>query len=187
MAPATSMAALACGVRGDDAGQKEWDQLTLEVGPHGTVLAEFAAIRLALHDGRLDDALAFSDAAAERLAADPSRRTAVVANNYGGYAWLAIAETLSLRHEPDARERIEAMQAGFSEHLWREPTMRRIEGQLRGDPDLIVEAATGFASLGAEFEEAATRALLAGPRGDVGRRWLDAAGCEPPAAEGTIR
>ena len=110
-----------------------------------------------------------------------------MANNYGGYAWLAIAETLTLRHEPDARERIEAMQAGFSEHLWREPTMQRIEGQLRGDPDLIVEAAAGFASLGAEFEEAATRALLAGRQGDVGRRWLDAAGCEPPAAEGTIR
>jgi predicted ATPase/DNA-binding CsgD family transcriptional regulator len=187
MAPATSMAALAFGLRGDDAGRKEWEQLTEEVGPHGTVLAEFAAIRLALHDGRLDDALTFSEEAVERLAAVPGRRSAVMANNYGGYAWLAIAETLSLRHEPDAEERIAAMSTGFVEHRWREPTMQRIEGRLRGDPGLIVEAALGFASLGAEFEEAATRALLAGREGDVGRRWLDAAGCEPPAAAGTIR
>ena len=161
--------------------------MTDEIGSGGTCLPPFSTMRLALHQGRLDDAVTEFGDADDLLGVGPDGTWQVSANNYSGYVWPVLAEVWVMQGEPDVAARIEEVRRGCAEHLWCAPSMLRVDGVLRGDPDLIVESAAGFAAVGAEFEEAATLALLAGPRSDAGRRWLDQASCELPAAAGSIR
>jgi hypothetical protein len=186
MRPATSLAAMICGLRGDEPSLASWRSTTEAVGGNPrSPGVKFAPMRLALHRGELDGVVA-SLGRTDGLPVEPDGSWAISAASYGGYAWLVAAEAWALGARPDSTQRLEEVRQKCGEHLWCEPTFARIDGQLRGDPGLIQVAADGFEAVGAHFEAAATRALLAGRAGDEGRRWLDAAACEPPAAAGAI-
>jgi hypothetical protein len=64
------------------------------------------------------------------------------------------------RGEPDSAERIIEMRAAFREHLWAGPCPLRAEARLTNDPELLRQAAAGFAVIDARFEEACTLTLL---------------------------
>ena len=139
-------------------------------------------MRLALHEGRLDDA----DAAVQRyrsLAEDvdaaPWPQTAL---DYEGYLWSTAAEIAAARHEPDVVARLAEMQTNFAEHLWAVPTLARAEWRATGDLTRLHAAVAGYAAIGAHFEEAATLALLPGAEGDTGRETLRSLRCSMPVA-----
>ena len=162
MAPAAFLTALVYGVRGQRAEFDWWWALGDEVclAPENAVRA-FAAVRLALHDGRLDDAVAELE---YHRSVQPEPESgfpwSLSSLGYEGYLWSVAAEVWAARREPDAGTRIAQLRDTFGEHLWAGPCLLRAEGRLRDDEELLRAAAEGFAAIDARFEEAATWALL---------------------------
>jgi hypothetical protein len=184
MSSATSLAELACGLHGDEPARARWTQMGGDIGIHHLKpIHLYTSSRLALHEGRLDDAMARIRA---EFGVDPGEPWPVDTSNYGAYAWIVTAEVAALGGDPDAGHGMDEVRLKCADHLWCTPSLRRIDGQLNADPQLIREAASGFAAIGANFEEAATLSLLRGGAGDAGRSWLESAGCQLPATAATI-
>jgi predicted ATPase/class 3 adenylate cyclase len=181
MAPAVYLAAFVNGLRGERDAFDTWFELgeKVRVSPDHSMRA-FTLVRLALHEGRLDDA----EAAVQRYASIASTVDTApwpaTALDYGGYVWSTAAETWAARHEPDFAARLAELQTRYAEHLWAVPTLARAEWRATGDLTRLHAAVAGYAAIGAHFEEAATLALLPGPEGDAGRETLRSLGCSLP-------
>jgi predicted ATPase/DNA-binding CsgD family transcriptional regulator len=183
MAPAISLAAMVHALRGEIRTSDEWFELSQLVG-HAPedAMGVFARVRLCLHDGRLEDGRRWMDGWARGVPTSPQGTSASerAPRRYDGYLWSISAELAAAGGEPEATERIETIARSYVEHMWVAPCLERARGRLTGDPGHFERAATGFAAIGAAFEEAATRALLPGSAGDDGRSRLVALGCATP-------
>jgi predicted ATPase/DNA-binding CsgD family transcriptional regulator len=184
MAPATYLTMLVYGLRGESAESTEWARIceVVSLSPDNAMRA-FATLRLALHEGRLDDAAREIDRYANAVGSiDSEFPWSLSSLGYEGYTWSAAAEVWAERGEPDTAQRIESLRTAYAEHLWVEPVLARAEGRLHRDAARLRVAASGFAAIGARFEEAATLALLDGDEGARGRATLTELGCSPPVA-----
>ncbi len=185
MGPAAYAAVLAHGLRGDDAGHDEWlarlGQIT-GTGAHrasGTNLASFAAFsdaRIALHQGRIDEAVA---AIADLpLGREPWYGTP---HWYSArpYAWAIAAEVAIVAGLPDAGDRLAAAAPAGAENYWAAACLARAAGRLNGNHAALAESLAGWERIDARFERACTLVLLDG-HADEGRAELRALGCHPP-------
>lgn len=182
MAPATYLVALIHGLRGERTEFDDWWALSERVclTPDNAVYA-FVAIRLALHEGRLEDAV---DAIERRRQATSSVDSefpwSTASLGYEGYLWAVAAEVWCEQGRPDAADRIESVRSSYAEHIWAHACLLRAEGRLRHDAALIERAAGEFAKIDARFEEAVTLVLLDDGRNERGRAMLRAMGCSVP-------
>ena len=99
MAPAAFLTALVYGLRGDGDAFQTWWELGDEVclAPDNAARA-FAAVRLALHEGRLDDAVAEIEAHRAALPGhDSDFPWSLAALGYEGYLWPVAAEVWAAR------------------------------------------------------------------------------------------
>ncbi len=182
MTPATGLVYLAHGLQGHDRERDEWLEVTDQVclDPRNAMRA-FALLRLALHEGRLDDgleALLASRGAGHH--SDLQIPWPVSCAGFDAYLWAVSGDLWAARAEPDALERVAEIRAGTAQHLWAAPCLTRAEARLQGDdPGLLRQAADGFGAIGARFEQAVSAAMLTGRAGDEGRQALRAMACEP--------
>ncbi len=190
----TYLATLAYGLRANRVEADEWWRISDQVciAPDNAMRA-FATLRLALHEGRLDDAVA--EIARHQRAArviDSAFPWSAASLGYEGYLWSAAIEVWAVIDEPGSRKEIGSARASYAEHLWATPALIRAEARLFRDPERVRRAAEGFATIGARFEEAATLALL----DSMGRRHrsrddrcarLYAGGGSPVVTLGSVR
>jgi predicted ATPase/DNA-binding CsgD family transcriptional regulator len=185
MGPAAYAAVLAHGLRGDDGGHDEWlarlSALT-GTGAHrgsGTYLASFAAFsdaRIALHQGRIDAAVA---AVADLpLGQEPWYGTP---HWYSArpYAWAIAAEVAIAAGLPDATDRLAAAAPAGAENYWAAACLARAAGRLHGDNGALAQSLAGWERIDARFERACTLLLMDG-HADEARAELTALGCTPP-------
>ena len=185
MGPAAYAAVLAHGLRGDDAGHDEWlARLTALTGTgahraSGTNLASFAAFsdaRIALHQGRIDAAVA---AVADLpLGHEPWYGTP---HWYSArpYAWAIAAEVAIVAGLPDATDRLAAAAPAGEENYWAAACLARAAGRLNGDHGALTESLAGWEKIDARFERACTLLLMDG-HADEARAELAELGCHPP-------
>ncbi|WP_426570754.1 ATP-binding protein [Aquihabitans sp. McL0605] len=182
MAPAANLASMVHGLRGDADRAREWADIgdRVCVRPKAPTRS-VALVRVALHEGRLDDALAELARHADQL--DPSTvevPSSLACADYEAYLWPLAAEVWAADRAADAPARLEQVRQVMQAHHWGVPCLLRAEWRLTGDPVVLARAAEGFDAIDARFEAAATRALLEGPEGDAGRAILTELGCAPP-------
>jgi predicted ATPase/DNA-binding CsgD family transcriptional regulator len=186
MGPAAYAAALAYGLRGDDRGHDEWLARLSAItgtGAHRvaeTYLASFAAFsdaRIALHLGRIDQAVAA--VAGLPLGQEPWYGTP---HWYAArpYAWAIAAEVAIVAELPDATDRLAAAAPAGEENYWAAACLARATGRLNGDNGALARSLAGWEGIDARFERACTLMLMDG-RADEGRAELAALGCQPPA------
>jgi predicted ATPase/DNA-binding CsgD family transcriptional regulator len=184
--PAAYAAVLAHGLRGDYEGHDRWlSRLSELTGTdahraEGTYLASFAVFsdaRIALHQGRINDAL---DAVADLpLGVEPWYGTP---RWYAArpYAWAVAAEVAIVAGLPDAPDLLAAAAPAGEENYWAAACLARAAGRLHGDNDALKQSLDGWERIDAQFEWACTLLLLDG-KADEARRKLAELGCEPPA------
>jgi hypothetical protein len=186
MGPAAYAAVLAHGLRGDDTGHDDWlarlGQIT-GTGAHrvaGTYLASFAAFsdaRIALHQGRVGQAVAaVTDVP---LGQEPWYGTP---HWYSArpYAWAIAAEVAVVAQVPNAAERLAAAAPAGEENYWAAACLARAAGRLNGDNGALARSLAGWERIEARFERACTLMLMDG-RAEEGRAELAALGCQPSA------
>ncbi len=181
MAPATYLVAMVHGLVGDDDACDEWMEFSHEISlDERHVVRTFAVMRIALHQGRLDDAAAelerFTDLREPPI---PGFPWSVSALGYAAYVWSLAADLWAARGEEDVADRIADVRVTTPQHLWAEPCLLRAEGRLRRDEVRLRRAAEGFGAIGARFEQAVTEALTSGDLADRGRQTLRELGCTP--------
>ena len=186
MGPAAYAAVLAHGLRGDDEGHRQWLARLSELtgtGAHrsaGTPLASFAVFsdaRIALHQGRIDQAVA---AVADLcLGVEPWYGTP---HWYSArpYAWAVAAEVAIVAGLPDAADRLAAAQPAGAENYWAAACLARAAGRLHDDHAALTESLAGWEKIDARFERACTLLLLDG-HAEEARDELRELGCHPPA------
>jgi hypothetical protein len=175
---------LACGLRGDEKGRRDWERRLAElIGPEqvaGTNLAPVAAFtqaRLAVHEGRLDAAVAAT--ADLPLETEPWYETPRW-SSLRPYAWAMAAEVAALAGPGTAASRLAAAAPAGAENYWAGACLARAAGRLNGDIAQLELAVAGWERIEARFERACTLLLLA-DRADEGHAELRALGCPPPA------
>ena len=185
MGPAAYAAVLAHGLRGDEAGRGEWLARLSELtgtDAHraaGTYLASFAMFsdaRIALHQGRVDEAVA---AVADLpIGVEPWYGTP---HWYSArpYAWAIAAEVAIVAGLPDAAGRLAAAAPAGEENYWAAACLARAAGRLHGDHAALTESLAGWEKIDARFERACTLLLLDG-HADEARAELTELGCQPP-------
>jgi predicted ATPase/DNA-binding CsgD family transcriptional regulator len=191
MGPAAYAAALAYGLRGDDDGHDEWLARLSELtgtGAHraaGTHLASFAMFsdaRIALHQGRIEEAaaaVADLPLGVEPWYGPPRWHSA------RPYAWAIAAEVAIVAGLPDAADLLKAAEPAGAENYWAAACLARAAGRLHGDDAALTESLAGWEKIDARFERACTLLLLDG-KADEGRAELRALGCQPPGSAGAI-
>ena len=141
--------------------------------------AVFADARIALHLGRLDEAVA----AVRHL--NGARQPWYEAPHWYSlrpYAWAVAAEVAVVAGLPDAAERLaEAAPAG-AENYWAAACLARAAGRLHDDRASLEQSVAGWERIDARFERACTLLLLP-DRVAEGLADLDALGCRPPNVE----
>jgi predicted ATPase/DNA-binding CsgD family transcriptional regulator len=185
MGAAAYAAVLAHGLRGDDEGRGEWLARLSELtgtSAHraaGTYLASFAVFsdaRIAMHQGRIDEAVA---AVADLpIGVEPW---------YGSphwysarpYAWAVAAEVAIVAGLPGAADRLKAAEPAGAENYWAAACLARAAGRLHGDDAALKQSLAGWERIDARFERACTLLLLDG-KADEARDELAELGCEPP-------
>ncbi len=181
MVPATYLLALVHGLLGHVGECDEWMGFSHEMSlDEKAAVRAFAVIRLALHEGRLDDAAVELDRYTDATTTGgPGRPWSVSAFGYAPYVWAIACDTWAARGQPDAADRIREVRASTPQHLWAAPCLLRAEGRLTGDDALLVRAADGFGVIGARFERAVTESLMSGGGAERGREALRDLGCAP--------
>ena len=183
MGPAAYAAVLAHGLQGDDKEHDDWLVRLREItgsGPQGTNLAPFAAFseaRIALHQGRIDAAVAA--VAGLPLGREPW---------YGAprwysarpYAWAIAAEVAIVAGLSEAADWLAAAAPAGEENYWAAACLARAAGRLDGDQGALARSLAGWEGIDARFERACTLLLMDG-RADEGRAELAVLGCQPPA------
>jgi hypothetical protein len=186
MGPAAYAAVLAHGLRGDDREHDDWLARLREItgaGVHVVTwpnLAPFAAFseaRIALHQGRIDEAVAA--VAGLPLGQEPwyGRPRWYSARPY---AWAIAAEVAIVAGLPDAADRLAAAAPAGEENYWAAACLARAAGRLNGDHGALARSLAGWEGIDARFERACTLLLMDG-RADEGRAELATLGCQPPA------
>ncbi|HLI01913.1 MAG TPA: LuxR C-terminal-related transcriptional regulator [Acidimicrobiales bacterium] len=175
MAPGALAAALACGLRGEEAARAEWNAFAARLARGGSAdFKAFTEARLALHRGEVE-------AAAELAAAGagPSSR-------WPGYLSALRVEIAAAQHQAGIPQRAAEVRASFDHQPWAEAVLMRAEARASGQPADWQRAADAFSAIGARFEWVCT---LAGARAgaaaeverDDGAAVWTTLGCEPPA------
>jgi predicted ATPase/DNA-binding CsgD family transcriptional regulator len=182
-APAAYACVLACDLRGDADGVREWRDRAakLAAGYTGRSLVLFAAFtdsRIALHYGRYDQAAAALGGlgVGERPWYDNAPHW-----DYDAYAWALAAEAAVAADLPDARQRLAAAAPAARENLWAAACLARAHGRLHDDRAALEESLARWQRIGSRFEHACTL-LLMPDRAAPGLAELDALGCPPPQA-----
>jgi predicted ATPase/DNA-binding CsgD family transcriptional regulator len=186
MGAAAYAVVLAHGLRGDDQGRGEWlarlSELT-GISAHraaGTSLASFAVFsdaRIALHQGRIDEAVA---AVADLPMGLEPWYGAPHWYSARPYAWAVAAEVAIVAGLPGAAARLEAAAPAGAENCWAAACLDRAAGRLNGDPDALKRSLAGWERIDARFERACTLLLLDG-HAEEARNELRELGCRPPA------
>ena len=183
MAPAVYLAALVQGLRGERDAFDTWWELgeKVLVSPDHAARA-FTLVRLALHEGRLDEAEA------------TLQRYESIASQVDSAPWPASGprttrvRVVDSRRDlgPRARARHRRASRGdatnLAEHLWAVPTSRRRDGGATGD---LAAAPHGGRRVRRDWRlgfEEPLPALLPGAEGDTGRETLRALRCSLPAS-----
>jgi hypothetical protein len=173
---------LAHGLRGDEEGCRRWVErvsLLIGSGAHqagGTNLVSFAAFidaRVAMHEGRIDAAVA---AVADLpIGTEPWYGTL---NWYSlrPYTWAIAAEVAAAARLADADSRLAAAAPAGEENYWAEACLARATGRLTGSRAALERSLASWERIGASFERACTLLLL-DERADEGRAQLRALGC----------
>jgi hypothetical protein len=180
MSPAVLAAALAHGLRGDDAAADEWvrrAQRTIgedDIRTHRNSggMATFVAARRAMHAGR------HADAAAATQDYGANTWPWYVENShwfYDAYVWALDAELAVLTHAPNAEARLAAAAPVADENRWAAACLERTRGRLTGDAASLERSLAGWEAIDARFERACTLLLLP-ERAAEGRAELAAIG-----------
>lgn len=189
MAPAVHAAALVHGLRGGGEGgrlHREWRDRARDMAepwdPQSIAasFAAFAEVRVALHTGAVEDALA---AVVDLAAVAPWPQA--THQFYDAYSWAVAAEAAVVAGLPDAGERLAAAAPAGAENAWAAACLARAAGRLHGDRDALRESLGGWERIDAAFERACTLVLLP-DRAAEGLAQLASLGCEPPAGLGRI-
>jgi predicted ATPase/DNA-binding CsgD family transcriptional regulator len=184
MGPALVGAALADGLRGDEAAGEEWLRRARDLKPdddlfrfpHAGAVATFAVARVALHTG--DVARARSVIA--QYVDDPPEMPGGALSCYDAYPRAFAADVAAIVGSADADRLIESAAPAAVENRWAAACLDRARGRRLGDHDLLERSALGFAEIDARYEVACTLLLLP-ERVEEGRRLLSELGCSPPA------
>jgi tetratricopeptide (TPR) repeat protein len=181
MAPATYLLALVHGLLGHGDESDEWMEFSHQMSlDEKNAVRSFAVIRLALHEGRFDEAAAELDRYSDGTSiGDKDRPWSVAALGYAPYVWAIACDAWAARDQPDAADRIGEVRASTPQHLWAAPCLLRAEGRLTGDDALLAQASEAFGVIGARFEQAVTESLRSGGGAERGREALRDLGCAP--------
>jgi predicted ATPase/DNA-binding CsgD family transcriptional regulator len=183
MASTALVTAMAHGLRGDDAAEQEWLARADELMRSGTsqvsginLAAAFVSARVALHRGRLEDAVA---AVEELPPAEPSWYEAPPQwYQLRAYAWAIAAEVAVAAGRDDAAQRLAAAAPAGQENYWAAACLARAAGRLHGDRAALEESLAGWERIEARFERACTLMLLP-DRAAEGRTELTELRCLP--------
>ncbi len=168
MAPAAAAAALVHGVRGNRAGFDEWFAYSRRLATHVDGFGPFAAGRVALHEGRLADALVALDGVDH------------IRDFFDPYTIALRADVAAAAAVAEAPELIARAQPVGIQNDWAQACLARAEGRLSGDDARVRDALAGFERIGARFEWATT-ALLVADCVSAGQSTLRELGCQEPA------
>lgn len=169
MAPSIYATALAFGLRGDLDAWQEWRTLARDRvaglqtrAVHFTIagMAAFADARLAVQQGRLDEALA----AIHDVPSEPDSWWRTRHWYFDAYPWALAAEVAVIAGSADAEARLAAAAPVAAENVWAAACLARARGRLTGDVGAFAEAVTGWERIGARFERACTLVLMDGRR-----------------------
>ena len=185
MGTAAYAVVLAHGLRGDEENGRRWvERVSLLIGPGahqagGTNLVSFASFidaRIAMHEGRMDAAVA---AVADLpIGTEPWYGT-LRWYSLRPYTWAIAAEVAAAAGLPDADSRLAAAAPAGEENYWAEACLARATGRLTGDRAALEQSLASWERIGASFERACTLLLLE-ERADEGRAQLRALGCRAP-------
>jgi hypothetical protein len=184
LAPSIYAVALACGLLGRADEYEDWRRFALDHiagaqtrNVHFQVggMATFADARLALHEGRFDDAV--------RTLADVPRRPdawqTVRHWYFDAYPWALAAEVAVAAGSADAPDRLIAATPIGAENAWSAACLARARGRHTGDTAALLESVAGWERINARYERASTLLLVPG-RADEGRSELAAMGVTVP-------
>ncbi|MEP6851463.1 MAG: LuxR C-terminal-related transcriptional regulator [bacterium] len=185
MALNVSLCALAEAVRDDLAAAEEWSRFAryeLAGGTPGRLtpsvagVAAFVDARVALHRGRLDEALT----AVADIPSSVEGWSTYQHVGFDAYPWAVAAEVAVVGDQPDADVRIRAAEPAAAENPWARAYLHRARGRRFSDRGELQAALAGWEAIGARFERACTLLLLP-ERTDEGRAELTALGATVPA------
>lgn len=171
-APAVYAAALASGLTGDTAGFRRWSQRALGLAGEEQVqgFGPFVECRVALHDGRLADALAIAQGLPPTYM-----------GKFDAYARAIAADCAVVADAPDADERLAAVQPLAEQNDWAAACLVRARGRRHDDRSALDAAVARWEAIDAHFERACTLLLLPG-RAAEGEDALAELGCPVPVA-----
>jgi predicted ATPase/DNA-binding CsgD family transcriptional regulator len=177
-------ALLAHSLRGDEAARRRWQSRVSELSARGqgaadlalTGFAAFTDARIALQQGRLDDAAR----AGETLGAGSGSWFGSRHRQYDSYTLAVAVEAAVLRRAPDADTRLAAAQPAAAENRWAAACLARAAGRFTGDLAALRDSVTGWERVQARYERAVTL-LLIPSREREGEQELRALGCPRPA------
>jgi hypothetical protein len=173
MGSAALAAAMVCGLRGESDGFAQWRAFARVLSSRPTVAGflPFVDARIALHHGRLDEAV---DALATIDRVD---------DYYDAYALGLRAEVTVVAGAADADEWVEQHAAlAARENDWAAACVERAKGRLHGDAVALQRALDGFDAVGARFEWACTALLLDDESAAAGRAVFEELRCPFPVA-----
>jgi predicted ATPase/DNA-binding CsgD family transcriptional regulator len=185
LGPQMYAVSLALALRGFGDEGREWAAFTLERiaglqtrNVHFQVggMVTFADARLAVHEGRLADALT----AVAAIPAEKDAWSTVRHWYFDAYPWAMAAEAAVLADAPDADARLAAAEPVTTENRWAAACLARARGRRFGDEALLRESVAAWERIGARYERACTLLLLP-DRADEGLAELAALGVAPPA------
>ncbi len=176
---------LGYGLRGDEAGRREWLARLTEflkaggnhvAGGNLEAAAAFTDARIALHQGRLGAAVAaIADVDGD---SQPWYETPHW-YSLRAYAWATAAEVAVVAGLPEAARRLAAAAPAGAENYWAGACLARAFGRFHDDRESLEQSVAGWERIDARFERACTLLLLP-DRAAEGRAELAALGCQPP-------
>ena len=178
-APAAYAGVLACGLRGDADGVREWRDraAALTAGRTSGNIACFAAFaesRVALHHGRADRAAAaLAELGIGERAWDDTQHW-----DYDAYAWALAAEAAVTAALPGAGQPLAAAAPAGEENLWAAACLARAGGRRHDDQAELERSVALWQRIGSRFERACTLLLLP-EMAAQGRAELAALSCPP--------
>jgi hypothetical protein len=172
MTPALRATALSYQLQGDDERAEEWVALAHRLGARMQGLALFADLRVAMHRGDLETAVALVDEARDVLA-DGSQP-------YDNFTRALVAEVVTIAGGTDAAALVDESFRIGTENDWAAACAERAAGRLTGDRAAFERSLAAWEAIDARFERACTLTLLDDRRHE-GIALLAELGCAPPA------
>jgi predicted ATPase len=177
-------ALLAHSLRGDEAASRLWRSRVSELSSRSkaaadlalTGFAAFTDARVALHQGRLDQAARTS----ETLGTGSGSWFGTRHRQYDAYTLAVAVEAAVLQRAPDADTRLAGAEPAAAENRWAAACLARATGRLTGEVAALRDAVAGWEQVQARYERAVTL-LLIPSREAEGNQELRALGCPRPA------